>query len=87
MPEEMEVASAAAKLSAIPALAALLSRSSGHSEAHRRLFFRFLLQHHGFEEALGALANLASGSADRQIQIYKAGNGAMPVLVGYATNT
>ncbi|CAE7707996.1 PUB3 [Symbiodinium pilosum] len=51
---EMEVASDAAKLSAIPALASLLSRSSGHSEA------------------LGALANLASGSADRQIQIYKA---------------
>jgi len=51
---EMEVATAAAKLSAIPVLAGLLSRSSGHSEA------------------LGALANLASGSADRQIQIYKA---------------
>mmetsp|Transcript_53609 Transcript_53609/g.124862 ORF Transcript_53609/g.124862 Transcript_53609/m.124862 type:complete len:894 (+) Transcript_53609:59-2740(+) len=51
---EMDVAASAAKLGAIPTLAGLLSRSSGHSEA------------------LGALANLASGSSDRQIQIYKA---------------
>lgn len=49
-----EVATTAAKLGAIPALASLLSKSSGHSEA------------------LGALANLASGVSERQIQIYKA---------------
>ncbi|CAK9055096.1 unnamed protein product [Durusdinium trenchii] len=51
---DMEVATAASKLGAIPALAALLSKPSGHSES------------------LGALANLASGSSERQIQIYKA---------------
>ena len=51
---DVEVASNAAKLGAIPALAALLSKPTGHSES------------------LGALANLASGSAERQIQIYKA---------------
>eukprot|EP00930_Biecheleria_cincta_P057953 TRINITY_DN43817_c0_g1_i1.p1 TRINITY_DN43817_c0_g1~~TRINITY_DN43817_c0_g1_i1.p1 ORF type:complete len:946 (-),score=250.15 TRINITY_DN43817_c0_g1_i1:50-2770(-) len=49
-----EVAGTAAKLGAIPALASLLSKSTGHSEA------------------LGALANLASGVSERQIQIYKA---------------
>jgi len=51
---DMEVASAAAKEGAIPALASLLARPSGHSEA------------------LGALANLASSSSERQIAIYKA---------------
>jgi len=52
--EDMDVAAKAAKEGAIPVLAGLLSRSSGHSEA------------------LGALANLATDSADRQILIYKA---------------
>merc|ERR1719247_4018020 len=51
---DMEVAEKASKEGAIPVLAALLSRPSGHSEA------------------LGALANIASGSPERQIQIYKA---------------
>mmetsp|Transcript_97597 Transcript_97597/g.172837 ORF Transcript_97597/g.172837 Transcript_97597/m.172837 type:complete len:885 (-) Transcript_97597:283-2937(-) len=51
---DMEVAEKAAKEGAIPLLAGLLSKPSGHSEA------------------LGALANLASGSSERQIAIYKA---------------
>jgi len=51
---DMTVAEKAAKEGAIPVLAGLLSKTSGHSEA------------------LGALANLASSSADRQIAIYKA---------------
>ena len=47
----MGVASAAAKLSAIPALAGLLSRSSGHSEAMKWLVTEETLQMtfcHGF---------------------------------------
>lgn len=51
---DMEVADRAAREGAIPALATLLAKPMGHSEA------------------LGALANLASGSSERQIAIYKA---------------
>jgi len=51
---DLEVADKAAKEGAIPVLAGLLSKQTGHSEA------------------LGALANLASGSSERQIAIYKA---------------
>jgi len=51
---DIAVAEAAAKAGAIPALAGLLGKPTGHSEA------------------LGALANLASGSVERQIAIYKA---------------
>lgn len=51
---DMEVADRASKEGAIPVLAGLLSKPTGHSEA------------------LGALANLASGSSERQIAIYKA---------------
>lgn len=51
---DADVATVAAREGAIPNLANLLSKPSGHSEA------------------LGALANLASGSSERQIQIYKA---------------
>merc|ERR1719382_2265850 len=51
---DMEVAELAGKEGAIPILASLLSRPTGHSES------------------LGALANLASGSPERQVAIYKA---------------
>merc|ERR1719401_437568 len=51
---DVAVAEQASEKGAIPALASLLNKPSGHSEA------------------LGALANLASSSSERQIKIYKA---------------